>query len=81
MSYFLSTCPPWVKNKDLIECKIYCPNCSSRIGMLHWQGMQCSYILFMVVESILNDKWDLGESRNSISQIKGRFKNSASSST
>ncbi|KAK8816221.1 hypothetical protein WA556_001166 [Blastocystis sp. ATCC 50177/Nand II] len=43
LSYFISSCPPWVKNQDQVECKIYCPNCSTRLGMLHWQGTQSSF--------------------------------------
>ena len=42
LSYFLKACPPWVKHQDQIEAKIYCPNCSTRLGMLKWQGEQCS---------------------------------------
>ena len=42
LSYFLQSCPPWVKNQDQVEAKIYCPNCMYRIGSLKWQGEQCS---------------------------------------
>ena len=79
MSYFLSSCPPWVKQKDLIECKIYCPNCSYRLGMLQWQGIQCSYILPMCSQRFINHKWHLGESRYSIFEIQGGYENGASS--
>ena len=51
LSYFLKACPPWVKHQDQIEAKIYCPNCSMRLGMLKWQGEQCSYILFVFADS------------------------------
>ena len=79
MSYFLSSCPPWVKQKDLIECKIYCPNCSYRLGMLQWQGIQCSYILPMCSQRFINHKWHLGESGYSIFEIQGGYENGASS--
>ena len=79
MSYFLSSCPPWVKQKDLIECKIYCPNCSFRLGMLQWQGIQCSYILPMLNQRFFNPKRHLGESGYSIFEIQGWSENSASS--
>ena len=79
MSYFLSSCPPWVKQKDLIECKIYCPNCSYRLGMLQWQGIQCSYILPMCSQWFVNHKWHLGESGYSIFEIQGWYENGASS--